>query len=128
MLLWAALAYGLAPSLRTPVAIELALLVSLIGIPAATQVARASGLKDPQCVVIDEVGGQLITLIAVPLAWKTFLAGFILFRGFDIVKPPPVRQLEKLPGGTGIVLDDVAAGVYALAVMQLLLHLRILSS
>jgi phosphatidylglycerophosphatase A len=126
VLLWAALAYGLSPSLRTPVAIGLALLVTLIGIPAATQVARASALKDPQFVVIDEVAGQLITLIAVPLAWKTFLAGFILFRGFDIVKPPPVRQLERLPEGTGIVLDDVAAGLYGLIVMHLLLHFGLL--
>jgi phosphatidylglycerophosphatase A len=126
VLLWAALAYGLAPSARTPVAIALALLVTLIGIPAATRVARASSLKDPQFVVIDEVAGQLITLIAVPLAWKTFLAGFILFRGFDIVKPPPVRQLEQLPEGTGIVLDDVAAGLYGLIVMQLLLHFGLL--
>lgn len=73
-------------------------------------------------VVIDEVAGQLIALIAVPLAWKTFLTGFILFRAFDIVKPPPVRQLEKLPEGAGIVLDDVAAGICALVVMQLILH------
>ena len=122
VILWAALAYELPPVLRTPLAIALALLVTLVGIPAATQVARASTVKDPQFVVIDEVAGQLITLIAVPLAWKTFLAGFILFRAFDIVKPPPVRQLERLPGGTGIVLDDVAAGIYALAVMQLLLR------
>jgi len=77
-------------------------------------------------VVIDEVAGQLIALIAVPLAWKTFLAGFILFRAFDIVKPPPVRQLEKLPEGAGIVLDDVAAGIYALLIMQLLLHFSLL--
>ena len=126
VLLWAALAYGLAPSLRTPVAIGLALLVTLIGIPAATRVARASGLKDPQFVVIDEVAGQLIALVAVPLAWKTFLAGFILFRGFDIVKPPPVRQLERLPEGTGIVLDDVAAGIFGLIVMHLLLHFGLL--
>jgi phosphatidylglycerophosphatase A len=97
-------------------------MVTLIGIPAATQVARTTGVKDPQFVVIDEVAGQLITLIAAPLAWKTFLAGFILFRAFDIVKPPPVRRLERLPEGTGIVLDDVAAGIYALAVMQLLLR------
>ena len=126
VLLWAALAYGLAPSLRVPVAIALGLLVTLLGIPAATRVARASGLKDPQFVVIDEVAGQLITLITVPLAWKTFLAGFILFRGFDIVKPPPVRQLERLPEGTGIVLDDVAAGLYGLIVMHLLLHFGLL--
>jgi phosphatidylglycerophosphatase A len=121
-LLWAAVAYGLAPSLRTPVAIALALLVTLIGIPAATTVSRAAGVKDPQFVVIDEVAGQLIALVAVPLAWKSFLAGFILFRAFDIVKPPPVQQLEKLPEGLGIVLDDVAAGIYALVVMQLLLR------
>jgi phosphatidylglycerophosphatase A len=92
------------------------------GIPAATRVSRAAGNKDPQMVVIDEVAGQLIALIAVPLAWKTFLASFILFRAFDIVKPPPVRQLERLPEGTGIVLDDVAAGICALVVMQLILH------
>ncbi len=127
LLLWAALAYTLTPSLRTPVAIALALLVTLIGIPAGTQVARGSGLKDPQFVVIDEVAGQLIALIAVPLEWKTFLAGFILFRGFDIIKPPPVRQLEALPEGAGIVLDDVAAGLYAFVVMHLLLHFGLLT-
>jgi phosphatidylglycerophosphatase A len=73
-------------------------------------------------VVIDEVAGQFITLIAVPVSWKSLLVGFILFRGFDIVKPPPVRQLERLPEGVGIVVDDVGAGLYALAVMQILRH------
>jgi phosphatidylglycerophosphatase A len=127
VLLWAALAHWLTASLRTPVAYALAILVTLIGIPAATRVARASGTKDPQFVVIDEVAGQLIALIGAPLAWKTFLAGFILFRAFDIVKPPPVRQLERLPEGTGIVLDDVAAGIYSFLGMQLLLHFGLLS-
>lgn len=122
MLLWYALAHALPPATRTPTVIAVALAVTLVGVPAATQVARASATKDPQFVVIDEVAGQLIALIAVPLAWKTFLAGFILFRAFDIVKPPPVRQLEKLPEGAGIVLDDVAAGIYALVIMQLLLR------
>jgi phosphatidylglycerophosphatase A len=126
VLLWAALAYELPPALRTPAACGLALLVTLIGIPAATRVARASASKDPQFVVIDEGAGQLIALIAVPLAWKTFLAGFILFRAFDIIKPPPVRQLEKLPEGTGIVLDDVAAGIFALVLMHLLLRFGLL--
>ena len=100
--------------------------VTLIGIPAATCVARASGVKDPQFVVIDEVAGQLVALIAVPLAWKTFLAGFILFRVFDILKPFPIRRLERLPEGTGIVVDDLGAGLYALAVMHLLLHFGLL--
>ena len=126
VLLWAGLARGLSPSLRTPVAIALAVLVALIGIPAATQVARGSGTKDPQFVVIDEVAGQLVALVAVPLAWKSFLAGFILFRVFDIVKPPPVRQLEAMPAGAGIVLDDVAAGLYAFGVIHLLLHFGLL--
>jgi len=124
--LWAALAYAITSSWRTPTALALAVVVTLIGIPAATQVARGSGKKDPQFVVIDEVAGQLIALIAVPLAWKSFLAGFILFRAFDIVKPPPVRQLEGIPEGAGIVLDDVAAGFYALGAMHLLLHFGLL--
>ena len=122
MLLWAALAHWLPLSARTPTVVALAIIIALIGIPAATRVARASGKKDPGFVVIDEVVGQLVALIAIPLAWKTFLAGFILFRVFDILKPSPVRQLERLPEGAGIVLDDVAAGMYALALMQVLLH------
>ncbi len=127
VLLWAAFAHALAPPLRTPVALILAVLVTLIGIPAATRVARGSALKDPQFVVIDEVAGQLVALIAVPLAWKSFFAGFILFRVFDILKPPPVRQLEALPEGTGIVLDDIAAGLYALFVVHLFLHFGLLT-
>ena len=126
VLLWWLLSCRIAVGWQAYAAILLVILVVAIGIPAATQVARASGLKDPQFVVIDEVAGQFITLIAVPVTWKTLLAGFILFRGFDIVKPPPVRQLEQLPEGWGIVLDDVAAGIYALIVMQVLLHFGIL--
>jgi len=126
VLLWWLVSRWLAAGWQTYAAIFLAALVVAIGIPAATQMARASGLKDPQFVVIDEVAGQLIPLIAVPVTWKTLLAGFILFRGFDIVKPSPVRQLENLPEGYGIVLDDVAAGIYALIVMQVLLRLGVL--
>jgi phosphatidylglycerophosphatase A len=125
-LLWAALAHTLMPSLRTPIACALAVLVALVGIPAATGVARGSGVKDPQFVVIDEVAGQLVALIAVPLAWKSFLAGFILFRVFDILKPPPVRRLEALPEGSGIMLDDIAAGLYALGFVHLFLRFGLL--
>jgi phosphatidylglycerophosphatase A len=127
VLLWEAIARWIPVTLRTDVLAALALLVVAVGIPAATRFARASGLKDPQSVVIDEVAGQWIALLFAPVAWKTLLAGFILFRAFDILKPPPVRQLERLPEGTGIVMDDVAAGLYALLVMQLVLHLRLLS-
>ncbi len=119
---WALLSHWLPAGWVVPANMGLALLAIAVGIPAATLVARASGLKDPQFVVIDETAGQLITLIGAPLAWKSFLAGFILFRVFDIVKPPPVRQLERLPEGAGIVVDDVAAGLYSLVGMQLLLH------
>jgi phosphatidylglycerophosphatase A len=99
-----------------------AAIATAIGIPAATAIARASGRKDPQHVVIDEVAGQMIALIAAPVNWKTVLAGFILFRAFDITKPWPIRKLEKLPEGTGIVVDDLGAGIYALVILQLLLH------
>jgi phosphatidylglycerophosphatase A len=104
-----------------------AAVATLIGIPAGTIVARELGKKDPSEVVIDEVAGQLIALIAAPLNWKYMLASLILFRGFDIVKPPPVRQLERLPNGTGIMMDDVAAGIYALLIVQLLYHFHLFS-
>jgi phosphatidylglycerophosphatase A len=126
LLLWAAIAQVVPQPLRPYACASLALLAIAIGIPAATRVARASGIKDPQFVVIDETAGQLITLIAAPVAWKSLLAGFILFRTFDMIKPPPVRQLESLPEGTGIVLDDVAAGLLGLVVMQVLLHYGLL--
>jgi len=100
-------------------------IVVAVGIPAATLEERASGRKDPNHIVIDEVAGQLVTLIACPLMWQPLLAGFILFRGFDILKPPPVRMLERLPEGTGIVVDDLGAGIYAFIVLQLLLHFRV---
>jgi phosphatidylglycerophosphatase A len=126
VLLWALASSQIPTAAGTWATIAAAVVVTLIGIPAATRVARASGLKDPQFVVIDEVAGQLVALIAVPLAWQTFLVGLILFRVFDILKPPPVRQLERLPEGIGIVVDDLGAGLYALAVMHLLLHFRLL--
>jgi phosphatidylglycerophosphatase A len=122
VLLWWLVTRKIPPIWQPWTAVALALFVIAIGIPAATRVARAASSKDPQFVVIDEVAGQLIALVAVPVSWKSLLLGFILFRGFDIVKPPPVRQLERLPEGFGIVIDDVGAGLYALAVMQLVLH------
>ena len=121
-ILWALASLRIPLASRTWATIVAAGAVTLIGIPAATRVARASRLKDPQFVVIDEVAGQLVSLIAVPLAWKTFLASFILFRVFDMWKPFPIRRLEQLPEGTGIVVDDLGAGLYALTIMHLLLY------
>jgi phosphatidylglycerophosphatase A len=126
ILIWAGVGSSIKPGLQASVLATMAAIAVAIGIPAATRVARASGKKDPGFVVIDEVAGQWITLLFAPVTWKTLLAGFILFRGFDILKPPPVRQLERLPQGTGIVVDDVAAGLYALVVMRLVLHFGLL--
>lgn len=98
-----------------------AVVVTLIGIPAATIVARESGREDPGHVVIDEVAGQLIALIAIPADWRHAVLSLLLFRLFDILKPPPIRQLERLPEGTGIMLDDIAAGLLALLVAHLAL-------
>ena len=122
VLLWWLLASHLPPVARVPLILLLIVLTTAIGIPAATLEARGCGKKDPSHVVIDEVAGQLLTLIACPIGWRPLLAGFILFRAFDIVKPPPVRSLEQLPEGTGIVVDDLGAGIYGLIVLQLLLH------
>ena len=124
VLLWFGAAHLLQP---TSTALAVGTLIAaiaaiLIGIPAATVVARESGREDPGHVVIDEVAGQLIALIAIPAAPIPALLAFVLFRLFDITKPPPVRQLERLPTGTGIMLDDVAAGLLALATGHLILH------
>ena len=88
------------------------------GIWAAGVTARESQQKDPQFVVVDEVLGQWLALAgARTLNLKSWIAAFLLFRLFDIWKPPPVRQLEALPGGTGIVADDLMAGIYAALVL-----------
>lgn len=106
------------------IATLIALTLSIaLGIPAATRVARESQRKDPGFVVIDEVAGQLIALLALTPDWPHALLALLLFRFFDILKPPPIRRLEALPEGTGIVVDDLAAGVYALIVVQLVSHL-----
>ena len=87
---------------------------------AAGDTARQANVKDPQFVVVDEVVGQWLALAgARAWNWKSWLAAFALFRLFDIWKPWPVRQLESLPGGVGIVADDLMAGIYAALVLFL---------
>jgi phosphatidylglycerophosphatase A len=97
--------------------ILVALVVAAVGTWSADRVSRHAARKDPQFVVIDEVSGQSFTYLfaMAPANWKYLLLGFILFRGFDIWKPFPVRQLESLPGGWGIMADDWGAAVYAAA-------------
>jgi phosphatidylglycerophosphatase A len=98
----------------------LTLLLLVPAIWAATQTARQLHKKDPGLVVVDEVLGQWVTLLgAAGRSWKMYVAAFLLFRAFDIWKPWPVRNLEQLPEGTGIVVDDLAAGVYAALILYI---------
>ena len=128
------------------------LLLSVLGVWSASRVASYASSEDPQQVVIDEVAGQHLTLLLplVPIAlphltahldfsqytiffalslanWKYLLAGFILFRVFDIWKPWPVRRLEKLPGGWGILADDWMAGLYAAILLRVALYFGLLT-
>ncbi len=140
--------------LALPVFCALLLLVVLgaIGVWSASRAAKHAGIEDPQFVVIDEVAGQHLALLLplIPIAlphfsthmdfslfaiffalslvnWKYLLLGFILFRVFDIWKPWPVRRLEKLPGGWGIMADDWMAGVYAAILLRVALHFGLLT-
>lgn len=97
----------------------LAVMLFGFGVPAATRVARDRGVTDPGVVVIDEVVGMIIASLGVGPDVVAILAAFLLFRAFDIVKPFPCRQLEHLPDGWGIMMDDVAAAVYALVLLHL---------
>jgi phosphatidylglycerophosphatase A len=121
VLLWAAFAFTLHPStLALTLALTLGIVVATaLGVPAATIVERECGRTDPGFVVIDEVIGQWIALLGSPADWRHGLIALVLFRLFDITKPFPVRRLERLPGGWGIVFDDVAAGLYTLGVASL---------
>ena len=99
--------------------------IALLGVWASGVAARALALRDPRPVVIDEVAGYFVTLLFVPLGrgWAclaTLAAGFALFRVMDVVKPPPARWAEGLPGGWGIVADDLIAGAYANLALRVL--------
>jgi phosphatidylglycerophosphatase A len=105
------------------------LLVTLAGIWAASRAEKLVGKKDPSIVVIDEVAGQMIALLSGPVwapTWWSILTAFILFRAFDIWKPYPIRRLERLESGLGIMLDDVGAGAYALIVNSVLISVYLL--
>jgi phosphatidylglycerophosphatase A len=93
------------------------------GIWAATQAERFFGGIDPGPVVIDEVLGMLVTLAFIPVGWSGALAGFVIFRVYDVIKPYPANRLELLHGGFGIMADDAMAGVYANLTLRLLIWL-----
>jgi phosphatidylglycerophosphatase A len=105
--------------------LEVALLVATFGVGtwSSTHAERHFGGIDPGPVVIDEVLGMLVTLAFIPVGWSGALAGFFLFRVFDIIKPYPANRLERLHGGFGIMADDAMAGVYSNVCLRLLMWL-----
>jgi phosphatidylglycerophosphatase A len=97
-----------------PPALILTVILVLFSVWVAHLAEQQLKAKDPGCIVIDEIAGMCVTMLAIPLTWSTGLAGFLLFRIFDVIKPPPARQVEKrLHGGWGVVMDDVVAGIMA---------------
>lgn len=100
----------------------LTLAVIAVSVWASDVMEKSSSRTDPGFIVADEVSGYLVTMAFAPVSVTSVVLGFFLFRLFDITKPPPARQLERLGGGMGIVMDDVAAGVYANIVLQVVLR------
>ena len=108
------------PALAVCLAAFTGLLVA-VGVWSAGKAEKVFGCVDPRQVVVDEVAGQILTFVATPrVTWIGLIAGFLLFRGFDIIKPFPARQAERIPGGWGIMLDDLVAGLYSLIALLVL--------
>jgi phosphatidylglycerophosphatase A len=124
VLLWMAAAHftHIGPHNFAALTLLTLVIVTAIGIPASTITAREAGRDDPGFVVIDEVAGQLFALLALSPTWLHAALALALFRLFDIAKPWPIRKLERLHGGTGIMLDDLAAGFLAHLCAHLLTH------
>ncbi len=102
-----------------PLACFLTVVLILFSVRVAHRAEQQLQAKDPGCIVIDEIAGMCVTMLAIPLTLTTGFAGFFLFRIFDVIKPPPARQMEKLlPGGWGVVMDDVVAGIMANIVLR----------
>jgi phosphatidylglycerophosphatase A len=123
VLLWWGAAHGLHIGVHNLSALTFLamIVVTAVGVPASAIVAKQATLEDPQFVVIDEVAGQLFALIAISPTWVHALLALVLFRLFDIWKPWPIRKLEKLEGGWGIMMDDLLAGFFAHIVLHLLM-------
>jgi len=95
-------------------------LISVIGVLASSTASASTGTDDPSFIVIDEVAGQLLTFLFLPLNAYNLILGTVAFRLFDIWKPYPIRKLESLSGGAGIMADDLLAGVYANLLLQII--------
>ena len=99
-----------------------ALVLSAIGVWASSVASRHFDRSDPSQVVIDEVAGQVVTLVGLGTSWTTMLLGFLIFRALDIIKPWPANQLERLHGGRGIMADDLMAALYGQALLRGIIH------
>lgn len=118
VILYAALALGLGAG---PVALlGCTIGIALVGLWAAERAEQIFETKDDGRITIDEIAGQFVSLLWLPLRPEVWLAGFLLFRLFDIWKPPPVRAAERMAGGAGVMIDDLLAGLYANLCGQLL--------
>ena len=99
------------------------LVIFLLGIPAAYYTEKHFKKKDPGQCVIDEVAGQMVSLLLIPHTIWLYIAGFFLFRFFDILKPFPIRHTEKVPYGVGIMIDDIVAGLFTLGLLHLAIYI-----
>ena len=106
-------------ALSTPALALVLVAVTALGVWAADEAERALAAKDPGAIVIDEVAGMALSVLTLPPTPAVLLAGFVLFRVFDVLKPFPANVAQCLPGGAGVVLDDLVAGLYALALLLL---------
>ncbi len=106
-------------ALSTPALVALLIVVSIAGTWAAGDAERALGVKDPGAIVVDEVAGMTLAVLTLPLTAVALAVAFVLFRIFDILKPFPANAAQRLPGGFGVMVDDLVAGAYALALTSL---------
>jgi phosphatidylglycerophosphatase A len=110
--------------LPLPYLLVLLFLLLVLGVPAAAAYSSELKKTDPRRVVVDEAVGQFLVLVSVSPDWSLLIIGFLLFRFFDIVKPFPIRKLEGLPGGWGIMADDVAAALLAKLLLHIFIYLK----
>jgi phosphatidylglycerophosphatase A len=117
--------YLLVPGFRGEILLAASILLFFVGVWAATQTEKITQLHDPSIVNLDEVVGQWVALLFLPepVRWPVWIGAFLLFRLFDIVKPPPANQSQNLPRGWGVMIDDVIAGIYANIILQIVLRL-----
>ena len=111
-----ALALGVVSPSRSALVLTVVAVVAL-GTWASQDAERSLGGKDPGAIVIDEVAGMALSVVTLPLTPSVLIAGFVLFRIFDIAKPYPANALQRLPGGVGVMIDDLVAGLYALLLL-----------